>query len=489
MSLDMETIKKRFSDGKKPKILVVGDLMLDEYIWGSVDRVSPEAPVQVVRVRKKENAPGGAANVVNNLTSLGASVSVSGIIGRDGNGDKLTALLKESGAKCSSVIVQKEVKTITKTRVIAHSQQVLRVDEDPDTPFDSSQREKMFLLIEKNIKNMDGIILSDYNKGTLDDKTAQKIIKLANSNGKKVIVDPKGKDYSKYKGAYIVTPNLKELEESSGMKCNSERAISSALSASLKKVKSEGMLVTRGSDGMTLLMRGGSKINFKSCALEVYDVSGAGDTVIAAFAYSLFSGLDPETSAMLSNTAGGIVVEKVGTAVVTLNEILSRIDRAGSDEGIIEPLHIESAIMKLRRKGKTIVFTNGCFDILHMGHIYLLQQAKSFGDVLIVGINSDSSIRRIKGKGRPLINENERAKILSALSCVDYVTFFNEDTPIDIIKKIKADVLVKGGDYKKNEVVGAEFTEKNGGRVELVKIVNGLSTSNIIEKILNEYSS
>ncbi len=487
MRIDIDSVKKKLRGRRKPRILVVGDMMLDEYIWGSVERVSPEAPVQVVKVKKKESVPGGAANVVNNLASLGAVVSVAGIIGNDIKGRILRDLLKKQGIKLSSLISSKDVATITKTRVIAHNQQILRVDEESDTPFDSAQKKKMFSAIRKNIKNADGVILSDYNKGTLDEETAQKIIKLANSLGKKVIVDPKGRDYTKYRGAHIVTPNLKELEESSGVKCDSEKKITAAISASIKKIKCGGMLVTRGSDGMTLLIKNGKKVNFKSCALEVYDVSGAGDTVIATFSFSLFSGLSPDVSAMISNTSGGIVVEKVGTAVVTVNEILSRLDGEGIGAGIIEEPHIESSVMKLRRKGKKIVFTNGCFDILHMGHIYLLQQAKSFGDVLIVGINTDASIKRLKGNKRPLIGEEQRAKLLSALSCVDYVTFFDEDTPMELIKKIRPHILVKGGDYRKNEVVGADFTEKNGGRVELVKVVEGLSTTNLITRIVNQY--
>ncbi|RMF92206.1 MAG: bifunctional D-glycero-beta-D-manno-heptose-7-phosphate kinase/D-glycero-beta-D-manno-heptose 1-phosphate adenylyltransferase HldE [Candidatus Schekmanbacteria bacterium] len=487
--MNIQLIKEKFFARRKPRILVIGDLMLDEYIWGTVDRISPEAPVQVVKIKKKENAPGGAANVVNNLASLGAKVTVAGIIGKDSNGSKLLSLLRKKGAKCSPLISSKDIKTITKTRIIAHNQQVVRIDDEPEENINAFHRQKMFLLVKKEIENSDGLIISDYNKGTVDEETIQKIIKFASACGKRVIVDPKGKDYSKYRGCYVVTPNLKELEEATNIRCDSEKNITDALSKLQRKLRSEAVLVTRGSDGMTLLLKGNKKFNFKSCALEVFDVSGAGDTVVAAFAYSLFSGLPPEDSAMISNIAGGIVVEKVGTSVATKNEILSRIDGDYGEERIIDVDEIEGIISKLRRKGKKIVFTNGCFDILHMGHIYLLQKAKAFGDILIVAINTDSSIKRIKGENRPLISEGERAKILSALSCVDYVTFFDDDTPMNIIKKIKPDVLVKGGDYSKNEVVGAEFVEKNGGRVELVKVVKGLSTTNIIKKILSQYGN
>ncbi|MBI5373852.1 MAG: D-glycero-beta-D-manno-heptose-7-phosphate kinase [Candidatus Schekmanbacteria bacterium] len=487
MQKEIELLHSNIIAGTVPRVVVVGDIMLDEYVMGSVERISPEAPVQVVKINKKEFVPGGAANVANNLASLGAKVTLVGVIGDDLNGVQLLRILGSSGVDCSAVLAVSGRKTITKTRIIAHSQQVLRIDDETSEPLSPAVRSKIVSYMKRTLRRADGIIVSDYAKGIVDKSIFSELVKMAGSSKKPIIVDPKGKDYSKYRGAYIVTPNLKELEEASGIKAETEDDVSAALKKILSIVSCAGVLVTRGKDGMTLLMKGGKSLNLKASAREVYDVSGAGDTVIASFGYCLFSGMKAEMAALFANTAGGIVVEKVGTAVVSIDEVISRIYEEKSETKVIAQGKLAPLIKLLKGKRKKIVFTNGCFDILHMGHIYLLQKAKSFGDVLIVGINTDSSIRRIKGEKRPLIGEDERARVLSALACVDYVTFFDEDTPIDIIKKITPDVLVKGGDYKKNEVVGAGYVDNHGGRVELVPVVNGLSTSNIIEKILTQY--
>ena len=465
-----------------PNILVIGDLMIDHYLWGNCERVSPEAPVQVVDITKETRVLGGAGNVINNLVALGANVSVSSVIGDDDNGVALIKMLKAIAVDSQNIIIQKQRKTSTKTRVIAVSQQILRYDKESKTDIESLSVKRILESLSNDIDRVDMIVLSDYGKGVLTDALCQGIIKRANQKGVKVVVDPKGSDYSKYKGAYLLTPNKKEATQATNIHINSQESLKSAL-VKLKKECDLGLsLMTLSEEGIAIF-DDELKI-FPTVAKEVFDVTGAGDTVIASIAFILSAGKNIEDMAGFANLAAGVVVGKVGSATVTLDEIEEY--EASLHQSTFE-MHIKSfadihtVVTRSRAKAKKIVFTNGCFDILHVGHIKYLQVAKSFGDILIVGLNSDASVSRLKGPTRPVNSAEDRACILAALEAVDYVVPFSDDTPYELIKMIKPDVLVKGGDYEGKEVVGTEFA----GELKLVNFIDGKSTSLIIEKISN----
>ena len=492
----MERLKEIFFKKNKINALVVGDIMLDEYVWGKVDRISPEAPVQIIKVDSRNYVLGGAANVAHNLADMGATVEICSVIGDDDNGKILNGLISRTGIGNSGVFPESGRKTTLKTRVIAHNQQVVRVDEETAIPVKKETREKTLSYIEKRIKLFDGIILSDYAKGLLAEDLIANLMKLCKKAKKIILVDPKGMNYRKYRGATIITPNLKELELASGIKLDSsleevnENEIRRASEKVMEETNCNTVIVTRGKDGMSVCRRGKNTVHIKAEAKEVYDVSGAGDTAIAALGLALFSGFDEVIGARLANIAAGIVVGKIGAATATKEEILKKID---DDFSIVDkflmPKQLPFVVSRLKANNKKIVFTNGCFDLLHIGHIFLLQKAKSFGDVLIVGLNSDESVRNLKGDKRPLISEKERALVLSALNCVDYIVIFSEDTPLKLLNEIKPDVLVKGGDYKRHEVVGHKEVESYGGRVELIPVFQGSSTTMLIEKIVSKYNN
>ena len=465
-----------------PNILVIGDLMIDHYLWGDCERVSPEAPVQVVDITKETRVLGGAGNVINNLVALGANVSVSSVIGDDDNGIELIKMLKAIAVDSQNIIIQKQRKTSTKTRVIAVSQQMLRYDKESKTDIESISVKQILESLSNDIDGVDMIVLSDYGKGVLTDALCQGIIKQANQKGVKVVVDPKGSDYSKYKGAYLLTPNKKEAIQATSINIKCQESLKSAL-VKLKKECDLGLSIMTLSDEGIAIYDDELKI-FPTVAKEVFDVTGAGDTVIASIAFILSAGKNIDDMAGFANLAAGIVVGKVGSATVTLDEIEEY--EASLHQSTFE-MHIKSfadihtVVTRSRAKAKKIVFTNGCFDILHVGHIKYLQVAKSFGDILIVGLNSDASVSRLKGPTRPVNSAEDRACILAALEAVDYVVPFSDDTPYELIKMIKPDVLVKGGDYEGKAVVGTEFA----GELKLVNFIDGKSTSLIIEKISN----
>ena len=491
----MDRIKQTVLQANKTRILVVGDVMLDEYIWGRVERISPEAPVQVVQIDSKNYVLGGAANVANNLVDMGAIVGVCAVIGDDENGRILKGLISKTGIDSSGIFTENGRKTTLKTRVIAHEQQVVRIDHETVASIKETTRKRLLDFIAKKVRLYEGIILSDYAKGLFDNDFLAKLMKICRREKKNVIVDPKGKDYRKYLGATIITPNLKELELASGMKTDSklkgrtEEIIYKAAEKIMKETGCNAIIVTRGKDGMSVCMKGKKNVQLKAEAKEIYDVSGAGGTAIAALGLGIFSGLDTIGSAKLANIASGIVVEKVGTATASRREILKKLDDFNVTEKLVTEKELQMIVSRLKAMDKKIVFTNGCFDLLHIGHIFLLQKAKSFGDVLIVGLNSDESVRNLKGDKRPLISEKERALVLSALNCVDYIVLFSEDTPLRLIKNIKPDILVKGGDYKLHEVVGHKEVASYGGSVELVKIFQEASTTKLIERIVSKYNN
>ena len=471
----MEILKKA-----KPNILVVGDLMIDHYLWGSTNRISPEAPVQVVDVAKETTVLGGAGNVINNLTSLGASVSVASVIGDDDNGRELSLMLKSIGVKTEGLATQTGRKTSKKSRIIASSQQILRYDKESKEAIEESSVSKILSAIKKDMFLYDMIILSDYGKGVLTTSLAQGVIAIAKEFSKKVLVDPKGIDYTKYKGAYLLTPNKKEACEATGIDIEDDETLEKALIWLKNECELERSMITLSEDGIAIY--DGEVRQFPTVAREVFDVTGAGDTVIASIAYALSAGKSIDDTAHFANLAAGVVVAKIGSATVTLQEIEeyeATLHQSSSDAHIKTFAEIDKIVNRCRGNGKRVVFTNGCFDILHVGHVKYLQEAKSFGDILIVGLNSDASVRELKGPSRPVNTEDDRAYILAALEAVDYVVKFSEDTPHDLIKMIAPDVLVKGGDYEGKAVVGTEFA----GELKLVDFVDGKSTTKTIQRI------
>ncbi|QPJ63919.1 MAG: D-glycero-beta-D-manno-heptose-7-phosphate kinase [Candidatus Nitrohelix vancouverensis] len=481
--------KQFFENGTSPKVLVIGDLILDEYIWGAINRISPEAPVPVLETRAENMSLGGAANVANNLVALGCDVTLIGAIGHDEKGDRLLQAIQDRGINTDGIFRFVHRPTTSKIRIIAHNQQILRVDKEDNRPITEETENKILKFIQTAIPNVDGIICSDYRKGILTEKVLRALIHRAQQSKKQVIVDPKSADFSLYKGATVLTPNLKEVEQATPIKINNQLDLDRAAEYLMGLTKSEALLITRGKDGMTLYKNKEKPLQIATKAREVADVTGAGDTVVSVFGMMAFAGFEFSESAWLSNMAAGAVVEKVGTAVVTLDEI-----RAFIQEEMLRTSHTTLNLEELQKivslgksAGKTIVFTNGCFDLIHGGHIELLQRSKALGDILIIGLNSDSSIRALKGEGRPIKNQAERADILSAIKYVDFITIFDESTPENLIRMIRPDVLVKGDDYKISEVVGREIVEGYGARVELIPIVKGHSTTNSIEKILQNH--
>ncbi|KYJ86316.1 D-glycero-beta-D-manno-heptose-7-phosphate kinase [Sulfurovum riftiae] len=465
---------------KKANIAVVGDLMIDHYIWGSCERISPEAPVQVLEVKKESNVLGGAGNVINNLIALDSQVSVYTVLGDDANATLTEALLNEAGADCHAVIRQHERVTTKKSRVIASNQQIIRFDDESREDISLNSQHALLTDLQKNIFSYDAVLLSDYGKGVLTPNLTRDIISLANAHNKPVLVDPKGADYSKYTGATLLTPNKKEASLATGIELDNSEALEEAgyklknefsLTYSIITLSEEGIAIFN--DEMRII---------PTVAREVYDVTGAGDTVLAALGIALASGLDINQACEFANKAAAIVVAKVGSATATLNEIEEyehSLNKGQAESKIKDFAQIERISKRLRAQGRKVIFTNGCFDILHRGHATYLQKAKEMGDFLIVGLNSDESIRRLKGSSRPVNDLEDRAFLLAALESVDYVVPFTEDTPYELIKRVLPDVLVKGADYEGKKVVGSDIAKE----VKLISFVEGKSTSSLIEKI------
>ena len=465
---------------KAPKLLVIGDLMIDRYLWGFCERISPEAPVQIINVTKESEVLGGAGNVVNNLKKLGAQVDVLGVIGDCKVSTELKHLLSEIGVDTQYLIKQKNRIVSKKSRIIASQQQVVRYDRESNDDIDIQSQKTLISVFKKIIKNYEVILLSDYGKGVLTDKVTSTLIELANLNGIKVLVDPKGSDYSKYKGAFLLTPNKKEASEATNTNIKDNESLLKAITKLKLDFKLNISLITMSEQGIAIYDNT-LRIN-PTITKEVFDVTGAGDTVLSSLGFALACNANIDEAVEFSNLAAGVVVGKIGSATATFNEIIeheSSLNKSTSDKHIKNFSEIDQLSDELKAKNRKIVFTNGCFDILHLGHIKYLETAKSLGDILIIGLNSDRSVSALKGDERPINSQVDRAYILAALEVVDYVVIFDEDTPYNLIKLIKPNILVKGSDYKSKKVVGENIAEE----LILVEFIKGKSSSKTIEKI------
>ena len=466
--------------GKSPKILVIGDLMIDHYLWGSCERISPEAPVQVINVGDESVLLGGAGNVVNNLNALGAQVDVISVIGNCETSGKLKALLANIKVNTKYLITQNKRITTKKTRIISSQQQVVRYDHESTDEISDESQKSILASFKKLVSNYDLVLLSDYGKGVLTIELTQSLIAIANKKNKKVLVDPKGLDYSKYRGSYLLTPNKKEASEATKINITDDASLTKAITQLKTEYDLDVSLITLSEQGVAIY---DDKLRVHpTVSREVFDVTGAGDTVLASLGFALACGYKIDAAVEFANLAAGVVVGKIGCAIATLNEIIeyeSSLNKSTSDEHIKTLDEITLLSKELRARGKKIIFTNGCFDILHIGHVRYLETAKSYGDILILGLNSDRSVTSIKGKGRPINIQLDRAYILAALEAVDFVVVFDEETPYDLIKAVKPDVLVKGSDYEGKKVVGQDIAHE----LKLVQFVDGKSTTKTIENI------
>ena len=462
----------------RAQVLVVGDIMLDRYWHGPTSRISPEAPVPVVKVEQVEDRPGGAGNVALNIAALGAGVSLSGITGADESAAILSQRLGAAKVYCDFLSSDTHP-TITKLRVISRHQQLIRMDFEEAFP--SADADKLVARVQPIVPEVGALVLSDYAKGALS--SPQPLIQAARKAGIPVLVDPKGTDFSRYRGATLLTPNLNELEAVVG-RCETETELVAKGRKLIEEFELDALLVTRGEHGMTLLQGDKNELHLPARAREVFDVTGAGDTVISVLAAALASGEALPNAVALANLAAGIVVGKLGTAAISAPELRRAVQREqGSERGVVSREQLQVAVADARAQGEEVVFTNGCFDIIHAGHVGYLEQARALGDRLIVAVNSDESVTRLKGPGRPINPADRRMAVLAGLEAVDWVVCFDEDTPEALLEAVKPSVLVKGGDYDKEGVVGWEIVEAYGGTVKPLAFFDDCSTTAIVEKI------
>lgn len=465
------------------RILVVGDLMLDRYIWADVERVSPEAPVPVLLHQRRTQAPGGSANVAMNLAGLGVQTMLAGYWGTDEEQASLAGLLHKAKVDTSCVVAAGL--TVSKTRILGRNQQLMRLDiENPD-PATEEQSSRLMQGAVDAVAQVDAVILSDYAKGTLSAELCQAVIVEGRKRGVPVLVDPKTRDFGKYRGATTVSPNLGELSLATGVPTGELNALLAAGQELVVRYGFEYLIVTMSEKGIRIL-RKDRVFHSPARAREVFDVSGAGDTVIATIAAGIAGGLDPETAVQLANIAAAIVVGKVGTTPIYQSELLAELTENMTVSGREKILDLDRLLLRAsewRAAGHSVVFTNGCFDLLHVGHVKLLEDCKRMGGKLVVGINADASVRRLKGSARPVVGEQARAILLGAMAAVDVVTIFHEDTPLELIRALRPDVLVKGGDYTEESVVAAKDVRGWGGRVEIVPTVQGFSTTGLVNRL------
>jgi D-beta-D-heptose 7-phosphate kinase / D-beta-D-heptose 1-phosphate adenosyltransferase len=474
------------------RVLVLGDVMLDRFVYGSVERISPEAPIPVINVERYLDMPGGAANVARNIAAMGARAMLLGVVGEDTWAEELRAQLALLPSIEMHLVTDSSRVTSVKTRYVADGQQVMRADRESRLPLAAPVETALLDEYRQVMDESDVIVLSDYAKGVLSDSVTRAAIAMARSAGKTVIADPKAREFSRYRGASILTPNRLELQTACGSECVSDEQVAAAARTILDQKVCEVMVVTRGKDGMSVIQSDGASAHLPTAARQVFDVSGAGDTVVATLSLGLAAGARVADAAALANTAAGIVVGKRGTATVTTGEIIAALRPF---DGRTDPQKIFGldTVLQLsrawREQGLKIAFTNGCFDLLHPGHISLLEQARFTANRLIVGLNADLSIRRLKGPNRPVQSEVARATVLAAVKSVDAVVIFPEDTPIRLIEALEPDVLVKGADYSVDEVVGADFVISRGGKVVLAELLSGHSTTNTVTRVAQSAGS
>ena len=471
----------------KARVLVVGDVMLDRFVYGSVERISPEGPIPVLAITRETAMPGGAGNVARNLAALGSQVSFAAAIGRDTPGSELERLLADERAIEPMLVVEPSRRTTVKTRFIGASQQLLRADSESQGALSEMARRNLMLRLDGSIEAAEVLVLSDYGKGVLEDGVAAELIAQARAHGKRSVVDPKGRDWQRYRGASVVTPNRTELAEASGLPVNDDAAIAAAAESLIERCGIESVLVTRGADGMTLVRPGMAALHLSARAQEVFDVSGAGDTVVATLAASLAAGASLPEAMALANAAAGVVVAKLGTATCSVSELGEALRRDEALDGhgskIASAERAAEIVAAWRAGGAKVGFTNGCFDILHPGHVSLMRQSRAQCDRLVVGLNTDESVRRLKGPTRPVNDERARAQVLASLADVDLVVLFGEDTPLELIAALRPEVLVKGADYTEEEVVGGAEVKSWGGKVVLADLAAGFSTTATIARM------
>jgi len=467
------------------RILVIGDLMIDEYLWGEVDRISPEAPVQVVSVLRDSTTLGGAGNLVKNLVALGAKVGVAGVIGAGGKAASMLKMFTELGVDTTGLIQDPGRPTTRKTRIIGGHQHVLRIDRETRQEISEGQAERLAQFVRNRIDDFDVLLLSDYGKGLLTETLLRRVIDEARKRARPVIVDPKGLNFKKYAGATLITPNKKEASLATGIEMVDHESLMAAGNALLGEIPAQRVLITCGKDGMVLFEDGKVPHRIAADVRQVFDVSGAGDTVLAVLGLALASGASFQQSAAVASVAAGVVVGKVGTASVSAEELTKALSPsaealAGKYKSVPELTDLAN---RLKAEGKTIVMTNGCFDLLHVGHVKLLSASKKMGDVLIVAIDDDDSVRILKGKDRPIIGAQERLGIISALDCVDHVTLFSTNDLENLIEAIRPNILTKGSNYTTETVLGREIVERFKGRVALIQVTEPVSSTQIINQI------
>jgi D-beta-D-heptose 7-phosphate kinase/D-beta-D-heptose 1-phosphate adenosyltransferase len=470
-------------------VAVVGDLLLDRYVVGAVGRISPEAPVHVLRVEREDERPGGAGSVAAMVGGLGARCRVVGFRGEDGAGDRLVRLLRDSGATTTGVLRFRGRPTTVKSRVVARNaagfQQVLRVDREEDAPLRPAEARALAAAARAALRGADAVVLSDYAKGALPDVVLAAVLREARRRRIPALVDPKRADFRAYRGASLLTPNRAETERALGMRIRTPADAERAGRRLVRELRLDAALLTLDRDGMVLVPRVGPAVHVPTEPREVFDVTGAGDMVIAAAAVALGAGASAEEAARLANVAAGIEVARFGAVPVARDEILEAVHAHGGDPArkVLALPALREALRARRARGGKIVLTNGCFDLLHVGHLRYLAGARAEGDLLVVGLNSDPSVRRMKGRGRPVMPFRERAEMLASLACVDFVVGFGEDTPARLVRAVDPHVLVKGEDWRAKGVVGREWVESRGGRVVLARLTPGKSTTGILERV------
>jgi D-beta-D-heptose 7-phosphate kinase/D-beta-D-heptose 1-phosphate adenosyltransferase len=480
---DDQVLVERLAEAR---VLVLGDVMLDRYVYGGVERMSPEAPVPVLRQASVRAMAGGAGNVARNIAALGGTAVLIGLRGDDEAGRELEAMLAEEHNLAPRLIADRGRPTTVKTRFVAGRQQLLRLDDESAHPVEGDSAAALLAAMKEALPAVDIVLLSDYAKGVLSDDVLLRAVALAHGAGKRIIIDPKSRDFRRYAGADLLTPNRGELSAATGIAGDDDESVAAAAAKAIAVAGVAAVLVTRSERGMTLVERGRAPLNLLTEAREVFDVSGAGDTVIATLAAALAVGAEPARAARLANTAAGIATGKLGTAVVHPADLLGALQARTVLASEAKVVALETALERVQRwraAGERVAFTNGCFDLIHPGHVSLLGQARSAADRLVVGLNSDESVRRLKGPERPVQNETARGIVLASLAMVDLVLVFDEDTPIELIRALRPEVLVKGADYRLDQVVGGEEVQSYGGRVLLADLLAGHSTTGTIARV------